>query len=230
MKIRLLSMRRTFRVPVTTRVGVAAVVVLGAVGVVAGIYGIVSAGQDGNSLRHTSIGLPDTVASLVPPTMVLVTTSTTTSAAPSDRVVVDGERELGAVLRGLFAAASVASGPVVDPDYFGLAVYATGDALDEVQATLRERRDAGIGRRPSASGPVSSIRLTNARVGAASATATACQVDSDVLYDLKTGEVLDNTVLIRSLHITFVKMANGWKVSTVNVEDFDAALACAPGR
>ena len=28
----------------------------------------------------------------------------------------------------------------------------------------------------------------------------------------------------------FVKMANGWKVSTVKVEDFDAALACAPGR
>lgn len=230
MKIRLLSVRRTFHVPLTSRVGVAAAMVLGAVGVVAGGYGIVSASQDGNSLPQASIGLPGTAASAVPPTMVLITTTTTTSAAPSARVAVDGEIELGALLRGLFAAARVASGPVVDPDYFGLAVYATGDALDEVRATLRERRDAGIGRRPSTSGPASSLRLTSASVGAVAATATACQVDSDELYDLKTGEVLDNTVLIRSLHIDFVKMANGWKVSTVKVEDFDAALACAPGR
>ena len=229
MKIRLLSVRRTFHVPVTNRVGIAAAVALAAVGVVAGSYGIVSAVQDGSSLRPTTIGL-DTAVSSVPPTMVLITTTTTTSAAPSARVEVDSELELGAVLRGLFAAASVASGPVVDPDYFGLAVYATGDALDEIQATLRERRDAGIGRRPSTSGPASSVRLTSALVGAAVATATACQVDSDELYDLKTGEVLDNTVLIRSLHIDFVKMANGWQVSTVKVEDFDAALACAPRR
>lgn len=228
MKIRLLSVRRTFHVPVTNRVGIAAAVALGAVGVVAGSYGIVSAGQDGNSLRHTTIGLPDTAASSVPPTMVLITTTTTT--APSARVVVNDELELGAVLRGLFAAASVASGPVVDPDYFGLAVYATGDALDEVRTTLRERRDAGIGRRPSTSGPASSVRLMRAGVGAVAATATACQVDGDELYDLKTGETLDNTVVIRSLHIDFVRMANGWKVATVKVEDFDAALACAPGR
>lgn len=230
MKIRLLSMRRRFHVPVTNRLGVAAAVVLGAVGVVAGTYGIVAVGQDGSALVPTSIGLPDTAASSVPPTMVLVTTSTTTSALPSDRVVVDGERELGAVLRGLFAAASVASGPIVDADYFGLAVYATGDALDEIRETLRERRDAGIGRRPSTSAPASSIRITSASVGLVAATATACQVDSDELYDLKTGETLDNTVLIRSLGINFVKMASGWKVSTVKVEDFDAALACAPGR
>ena len=228
MRIRLLSVRRTFHVPVTSRVGIAAAVALGAVGVVAGGYGIVSASQDGSSLRPTTVGLPDTAVSSVPPTMVLVTTST--SAAAAARGVVNDELELGAVLRGLFAAASVASEPVVDPDYFGLAVYATGDALDEVQATLRERRDAGIGRRPSRSGPASSIRLTAANVGAVVATATACQVDSDELYDLKTGETLDNTVLIRSLHIDFVKMGNGWKVSTVKVEDFGAALACAPGR
>lgn len=230
MKIRLLSVRRTFHVPVTNRVGIAAAVALGAVGVVAGSCGIVSAVQDGSSLRPTTVELPDAAVSSVPPTMVLITTTTTTSAAPSARVEVDSELELGAVLRGLFAAASVASGPVVDPDYFGLAVYATGDALDEVQATLRERRDAGIGRRPSTSGPVSSVRLTSASVGAVAATATACQVDSDELYDLKTGEVLDNTVLIRSLHIDFVKVANGWKVSTVKVEDFDSAVACTPGR
>ena len=229
MKIRLLSVRRTFHVPVTNRVGIAAAVALAAVGVVAGSYGIVSAVQDGSSLRPTTIGL-DTAVSSVPPTMVLITTTTTTSAAPSARVEVDSELELGAVLRGLFAAASVASGPVVDPDYFGLAVYATGDALDEIRETLRERRDASIGRRPSMLGPVSSIRLTNASVGAAAATATACQVDSDELYDLRTGETLDNTVLVRSLHIRFVKLVNGWKVANVEVEDFDSAVACTPGR
>ena len=229
MKIRLLSVRRTFHVPVTNRVGIAAAVALAAVGVVAGSYGIVSAVQDGSSLRPTTIGL-DTAVSSVPPTMVLITTTTTTSAAPSARVEVDSELELGAVLRGLFASASVASGPVVDPDYFGLAVYATGDALDEIRETLRERRDASIGRRPSMLGPVSSIRLTNASVGAAAATATACQVDSDELYDLRTGETLDNTVLVRSLPIRFVKLVNGWKVANVEVEDFDSAVACTPGR
>jgi hypothetical protein len=228
MKIRLLSVRRTFHVPVTNRVGIAAAVALGAVGVVAGGYGIASSGQERDSSPHTSIGLPDTEASAVPPTMVRITTST--SATPSARVVVNDEPELGAVLRGLFAAASVASGPVVDPDYFGLAVYATGDALDEIRETLSERRDAGIARRPSTSGPASSVHLTGASIGAVAATATACQVDSDELYDLKTGEVLDNTVLIRSLHIDFAKMANGWKVSTVKVEDFDSAVACTPGR
>ena len=50
MKIRLLSMRRRFHVPVTNRLGVAAAVVLGAVGVVAGTYGIVAVGQDGSAL------------------------------------------------------------------------------------------------------------------------------------------------------------------------------------
>ena len=218
MKIRLLSMRRTFHVPVTSRVGIAAAVALGAVGVIAGGYGIAVAGHEAEPFRYEPaepIELQDTAPRSLPPTMVLITTTTTTVS--SGRVPAENEPQLGAVLRGLFAAANVASGPVVDPDYPGLAVYATGDALDEIRSTLRERHDAGIGRRPSNSGPPSSIRLTDAIVADTTATATACQVDSDELYDLQSGETLDDTVLVRELEVQYARTSTGWKIQDVEV-------------
>ena len=61
---------------------------------------------------------------------------------------------------------------------------------------------------------------------------TSCSsgCDSDELYDLDTGETLDDTVMVRSLHVQFLKTLSGWKVSSADVGDLDAALGRAPER
>ena len=90
------------------------------------------------------------------PTMMRVAdTSDATSTTSMPSVAVGGSmssmaEEISAVVRGVFAVRDAAAvGPTFDPDSAALALYASGDALGELSASIADKRDRGVGRRPS---------------------------------------------------------------------------------
>lgn len=138
------------------------------------------------------------------------------------------ERQLGAVLRGVFATRnSLSIEPIGDPESPLLATYATGEALEQLRSAIREKRSLGIARRSSDQG-LSKVRVGVAEGEAGVATATACQVDDDVLYEVGSHSIVDDSVWSRSLIVHFVRIDGAWKVSSVETTQVAEGVAgCA---
>jgi hypothetical protein len=157
----------------------------------------------------------------------------TTLPSPSTAVGSRGdlpalERQLGAVLRGVFATRnSLSIVPIGDPESPLLATYATGEALEQLRSAIREKRSLGIARRSSDQG-LSKVRVGAAEAEAGVATATACQVDDDVLYEVGSHAIVDDSVWSRSLIVHFVRIDGAWKVSSVETTQVAEGVAgCA---
>lgn len=176
---------------------------------------ITSCGASGRSILSTRAATTTTSKApwISPPaTTPGAPTTTPSTGAASDSSAPSIERQLGAVVRGLFATRDAASaGPTPDPDSPLLAVYAAGDALDELRAAILDRRDHGIARRPSAA-HLSAVRVSDVTADASAASATFCQIDDDVLYMVSTGEIVSDAVITRLGTIDFEETDGAWKV------------------
>lgn len=211
MTLRLFSIRRSMHFVPTSRRGVAGVFAAAGFGVLAAGGGLLTALSADSASPRAAIETAVPQPRSMPPTMVLLSPTVTSLAAEND------VRELSFVLNGLYAAALDASGPVIEPDHPGLRAYSTGAVLDEIQQTLQERREQRVGKRPARNGALSTITITNATIDGDTATAVACQVDADELYDLDTGETLDDSVIVRELRVRYLKTSNGWKINQLEV-------------
>ena len=188
-------------------------------------------GASGHSIVSTRAATTTTSLSR-PSTPTLAAPATSIgSRAPSDSTLPSIERQLGAVVRGLFATRDAASaGPTPDPDSPLLVVYAAGDALDELRAAILDRRDHGIARRPSAA-HLSAIRISDVAADETTASATFCQVDDDVLYIVSTGEIVSDAVVTRLGMIEFEKIDGAWKVDHADTTRvWDGVNGCALDR
>jgi hypothetical protein len=71
--------------------------------------------------------------------------------------------------------------------------------------------------RGSRHGKPSVIRVIAAKINADRATATACETETHEIYDVATGETIDDGVVVRELSVDFILDGGGWKVTKVLV-------------
>ena len=172
----------------------------------------------------------------VSPTPTMMRVADTPDAKPTTSmpsVAVGGSmssmaEQISAVVRGVFAVRDAAAvGPTFDPDSAALALYASGDALGELRASIADKRDKGVGRRPSVE-QLAVVRLGEVFANGSFATALVCQVDDGVLYDVVSGAVVDDSVVTRLAALDFDRSDGVWKVSHVDVIDvWDGVAGCA---
>jgi hypothetical protein len=223
MSIRLFQIRRSAHFSPTTKRGVAGALAAAGVGLVAAVGGLlVTATHDDPPVSGVRVqaALPIPEGTSVPPTMVLIPETTTTQAlTPGHAEII---RELGAVLRGLHAAARVAGSEPVSPNAEALATYATGEALTEIRDQLAAQQDEGLARRVSRAGRLSTVQIVSGKISGRTATVVACEIDTDELYEINTGTTIDDEVIVRDITVNFVKTTGGWKITKVSFDPDDA--------
>jgi hypothetical protein len=116
------------------------------------------------------------------------------------------------VIRGFLATRDIASAaPSPDPNSPLLGTYAAGDALADLRDAIRNRQERGVARRSSPT-HLSIIGIGEATTNGFVAFAEACQIDDDVLFDIATGDIVDDSVVTRMLVAQFERMNGTWKV------------------
>ena len=165
-------------------------------------------------------------------TSVPTTTASTTTASTSTTESADLESNIESVLadrvRGYFdARASANAAPAPDPLSPGLAEYATGEELAAVVANTERRRDGGEAIRPGETA-LAEIRVAAGTVNRDSATVAACVIDDGVIFDVASGEVINDDVVTHNYQIELVLDGGVWKVARiVRVQQWEGVAGCA---
>lgn len=230
MSIRLFHLRRRVHYTPTTKRGVASALAATTLGVIAAVGGLVIAATHDDRPSSGAVNeapTPTPEGTSVPPTMVLIP-ETTTTVRPA-QTHTETIRELGSVLRGLYAAARLAGNAPVDPNTAALETYAMGEALADIREQLIAQHEEGIARRSSRDGRISTVQIMSGKITGRTATVLACEVDSDELYETSTGTTVDDEIVVRDITVTFEQTTTGWKVSKVafDPEDSDGCSSAA---
>ena len=201
-------------------IGAAAALVL-----IAGIVAI--------SVQDDDQGL-DTVATPESPTTVVPTPTPTPTSAPPTTVVptttpAPEVLDVAAQIRAYFDARNSAlAAPVPDPDEsLQFDQFAEGEALSNLNEDVQGFYEAGRATRPGEEG-LGDVRVGFVDARSSAASAVACEVNDGVLYEVATGNVVNDDVVTRELEI-FLTMQDGvWKLESVRgIEQWDDVAGCA---
>lgn len=114
-----------------------------------------------------------------------------------------------------------------NPDDPRLAEYATGAQLENVRAETTSRRDEGLAVREAAD-PVTSHDVTVVDVSGDEASLQDCFVNDAVVYRIDSGEVVDDSVVTRSVAVVMVKVEGAWKLESATViQEWEGVAGCA---
>lgn len=114
-----------------------------------------------------------------------------------------------------------------NPDDPALAEFATGPQLDNVVAETQRRLDAGLALReaePSqTTHDVKVVSVDDDRVELQD-----CFVNDGVVYDIETGDVVDDSVVTRSVSADMVRVDGTWKLERATVvQEWEGIAGCA---
>ena len=172
------------------------------------------------------ISEPASTTSRAPTTASTVTTSTTTSSSPPDGSQSD-DQELVDRYVGFWDARLAANEAPPDPDDPALAEFATGPQLDNVMAETRQRLDDGLALR-SADPSRTSHDVTVISQTADRAELQDCFVNDGIVYRPDTGEVIDDSVVTRSVSADMVLVDGVWKLERATVvQQWEGIAGCA---
>lgn len=171
---------------------------------------------------------PTTAETLPTPTTTSEPTATTAAPEPTTETPAAIEEVLANQVRGYFDARAAANAaPAPNPADPRLAEYASGEELAAVTANTANRRDAGQAIRPGEAG-LADIGVGFVSAAASSASVAACAVDDGVIYDLDTGEAVDDAVVTHNYQIDLELMEGVWKVSRiVRIQQWEGVAGCA---
>lgn len=181
-------------------------------------------GDGDGALPATSTGEgPTTTASTL--TNVTSTTSSTTSetTAPDD----DPEAEVLDRYLAFWEARFAANTDPVDPEDPQLAEFATGAQLDNVREETRQRADAGVAfRRPGDS--VTERRPRVVEISDDVARIQDCAINDSIVYRVTTGEVIDDSVVTRSVSATMRLVDGRWRLESAReIQKWEGVAGCA---
>lgn len=155
-------------------------------------------------------------------------TTSTTEAAPAASTEPSGDEAIAERIRDYFDArevANAASGP--DPAHPALAETATGVELANLVEETTARRDAGRAIRPGEQ-DLAAIRVGSVVFGELVASAAVCSIDDGVVFDVASGEVVDDSILTHSYTVELAVAEGKWKVSRIaRVQQWEGVAGCA---
>lgn len=134
-------------------------------------------------------GRPSTTTTSTSPT----TETTTATTATSTTASADPNAEVVARYQTFWRVRFEANQPPVNPADPRLAEYASGSQLENVVKETTQRRDQGLALR-RAEPSSTTRRIRNVKVDGDTATFQDCATDSDVVYRVATGEVVNDGV------------------------------------
>lgn len=173
------------------------------------------------------IAEPASATSGAPTTTTSTTsTSTTTSTSSPDGSQSD-DQELVDRYVGFWDARLAANEAPPNPDDPTLAEFATGPQLDNVMAETRQRLDDGLALR-SADPSRTSHDVTVINQTADRAELQDCFVNDGIVYRPDTGEVIDDSVVTRSVSADMVLVDGVWKLERATVvQQWEGIAGCA---
>lgn len=172
------------------------------------------------------ISEPASTTSRAPTTASTTSTSTTTSTSPPDDSQPDGQ-ELVDRYVGFWDARLAANEAPPNPDDPALAEFATGPQLDNVMAETRQRLDDGLALR-SADPSRTSHDVTVISQTANRAELQDCFVNDGIVYRPDTGEVIDDSIVTRSVSADMVLVDGVWKLERATVvQQWEGIAGCA---
>jgi len=172
------------------------------------------------------ISEPASTTSRAPTTASTTSTSTTTSTSPPDGSQSD-DQELVDRYVGFWDARLAANEAPPNPDDPALAEFATGPQLDNVMAETRQRLDDGLALR-SADPSRTSHDVTVISQTADRAELQDCFVNDGIVYRPDTGEVVDDSVVTRSVSADMVLVDGVWKLERATVvQQWEGIAGCA---
>jgi len=162
-------------------------------------------------------GASSTTAEAAVPTSAPATTPTTQDAAT----------EIVARYNQFWEVRFEANRHPVNPSDPRFGQYATGQQLDNLLTETRQRRDQGLAiRRPDQS--VAQRRVKVVDVLAESATLQECSINDGVVYRVATGQVVDDSVVTRSVVATMRRVDGAWKLAETRVvQQWEGVAGCA---
>lgn len=173
--------------------------------------------DDGKPATTTSSSTTETTGTTT--TADTTTTSVTTPADPGAEAVARYET--------FWQVRFEANQAPVNPGDPRLADYASGPQLENVVQETTQRRDQGLALRRAE--PSSTIRrIRNVKVDGDTATFQDCATDSDVVYRVATGEVVNDGVGTYSVLATMKRVGGVWKLDRADVvQRWKGVMGCA---
>lgn len=150
-----------------------------------------------------------------------------TSAPATTPTTQDAATEIVARYNQFWEVRFEANRHPVNPSDPRFGQYATGQQLDNLLTETRQRRDQGLAiRRPDQS--VAQRRVKVVDVLAESATLQECSINDGVVYRVSTGQVVDDSVVTRSVVATMRRVDGAWKLAETRVvQQWEGVAGCA---
>jgi len=175
-------------------------------------------GSGGEQSTDTST----TISELTTTSSTVETTATTTSdpgTSPEDQAT-------SAYLR-FWDVRLEANGDPPDPDHPGFATVATGEQLDNAIAETRDRLEQGLALR-SAEPSIASHEVRVVRIDGATAELQDCFVNDGIVFRTSTGEIVDDSVVTRSVAAVMESVDGEWKLARATViQQWEGVAGCA---
>jgi len=150
-------------------------------------------------------------------------TSTTTTADPGTS---PEDQATSAYLR-FWDVRLEANGDPPDPDHPDFATVATGEQLDNVIAETRDRLEQGLALR-SPEPSVASHEVRVVRIDASTAELQDCFVNDGIVFRTSTGEIVDDSVVTRSVAAVMESVDGEWKLARATViQQWEGVAGCA---
>ena len=122
---------------------------------------------------------------------------------------------------------AVNAGPEPDPNSTELAEVATGEALASAVSETQRRLDDGRAIRAGEQG-LAEIRVGTVQVDGEAAQAAVCSIDDGVIYEVSSGEVVNDDVVTHNYLIEMELASDGWKVArVVRLQQWEGVAGCA---
>ena len=150
--------------------------------------------------------------------------SSTTAPDPAPPI----ETVLADAVRSYFDAREAASSsPAPNPDDPALAEVAASPELERLIQSVQDKADAGQGIRPGEQG-LAEIRVGFVEPAGDFATVAACSIDDGVIFDLATGDVVNDEVATHNYRVDLALLSGVWKVTEiVRVQQWEGVGGCA---
>ena len=178
------------------------------------------------------VSTTETTAPTTEPTEAPTTTSTSEptptpepTEAPDDQPI---ETLIAERIRAFFDAREAANaGPSPDPTDPTLAEVASGEALESAIAETQRRLDDGRAIRPGEQA-LAETRVGTVQVEGATAQAAVCSIDDGVIYEVATGEVVNDDVVTHNYLVDLEQADDVWRVArVVRLQQWEGVAGCA---
>lgn len=156
-----------------------------------------------------------------------VATNSTTTVTASTLGTPATEADIAARYKEFWQARAEANRDPVNPSDPRLAQLATGKQLDNVVTETRQRLEQGVAfRYPVPS--VSTNRVRVVEVVGDSATLRDCATNDGIVYRVADGQVLDDSVVTRSVVATMLRVDGVWRLAEARVvQEWTGVAGCA---